>query len=100
MSKLNPNESFGDNFHELIREMIIREIDATQDHFLERKEQEIKNVFAKARREEEERIDSMLEGVHSHTAGQHKELLQLNFRIKELEGTVEDLRFEIRGLHE
>ena len=31
MSKLNPNESFGDNFHELIREMIIREIDAVHD---------------------------------------------------------------------
>ena len=31
MTKLNPNESFGDNFHELIREMIIREIDAVHD---------------------------------------------------------------------
>jgi len=89
MSKLNPNESFGDNFHELIREMIIREIDAMQDHFLEREQNEIKELFAQVKKEEAERIDFMLEGVKSHTA-----------RIKELEGTVEDLRFEIRGLHE
>ena len=54
--------------------MISNEIDSRFDNFLEREQNELKDLFAKVKKEEVERLDLMLEGIKSHTT-----------RIKELE---------------
>ena len=71
-----------DSEHEIIAEslakdlklMISNEIDARFDNFLEREQDELKDLFSKVKKEEVERLDLMLEGIKSHTT-----------RIKELE---------------
>ena len=68
-----------------IKLMIRNEIDARFDNFLEREQSELKDLFAKVKEEESERLEIMLEGIKSHTT-----------RIKELEEFtgIKDLPFE------
>jgi hypothetical protein len=54
--------------------MIRNEIDARFDNFLEREQNELKDLFAKVKEEESERLEIMIKGISSHTT-----------RIKELE---------------
>ena len=54
--------------------MISNEIDSRFDNFLEREQNELKDLFSKVKKEEVERLDLMLEGIKSHTT-----------RIKKLE---------------
>jgi len=71
-----------DSEHQLIAEslakdlklMISNEIDARFDNFLEREQKELKDLFAKVKKEESERLEIMIKGISSHTD-----------RIKELE---------------
>ena len=71
-----------DSEHQLIAEslakdlklMISNEIDARFDNFLEREQNELKDLFAKVKKEESERLEIMIKGIKSHTD-----------RIKELE---------------
>ena len=71
-----------DSEHQLIAEslakdlklMISNEIDARFDNFLEREQKELKDLFAKVKKEESERLEIMIKGIKSHTD-----------RIKELE---------------
>jgi gas vesicle protein len=57
-----------------IKLMIRNEIDSRLDNFLEREQSELKDLFAKVKEEESERLEIMIKGIKSHTD-----------RIKELE---------------
>jgi len=57
-----------------IKLMIASEVDTRINDFLEREQSELQDLFAKVKKEDAERIESILEGVKSHTS-----------RIKELE---------------
>ena len=54
--------------------MISNEIEEKLNTFLEREQNELKDLFAKVKEEESERLEIMLKGIKSHTD-----------RIKELE---------------
>jgi len=64
-----------DSEHQLIAEslakdlklMISNEIDARFDNFLEREQKELKDLFAKVKKEESERLEIMIKGISTHT---------------------------------
>jgi len=64
-----------DSEHQLIAEslakdlklMISNEIDARFDNFLEREQDELKDLFAKVKKEESERLEIMIKGISTHT---------------------------------
>jgi len=47
--------------------MISNEIDSRFDNFLEREQNELKDLFAKVKKEESERLEIMIKGISSHT---------------------------------
>jgi len=64
-----------DSEHQLIAEslakdlklMISNEIDARFDNFLAREQDELKDLFAKVKKEESERLELMIKGISTHT---------------------------------
>ena len=74
MSEEKEKEIIAEALAKDIKLMIRNEIDSRFDNFLEREQSELKDLFAKVKEEESERLEIMIKGIKSHTT-----------RIKELE---------------
>ena len=74
MSEEKEKEIIAEALAKDLKLMIRNEIDSRFDNFLEREQNELKDLFAKVKEEESERLEIMIKGIKSHTT-----------RIKELE---------------
>ena len=74
MSEEKEKEIIAEALAKDLKLMIRNEIDSRFDNFLEREQNELKDLFAKVKEEESERLEIMIKGIKSHTD-----------RIKELE---------------
>ena len=74
MSEEKEKEIIAESLAKDLKLMISNEIDSRFDNFLEREQNELKDLFAKVKEEESERLEIMIKGIKSHTE-----------RIKDLE---------------
>ena len=82
---MSDQEIIAESLAKDLKLMISNEIEEKLKSFLEREQSELKDLFAKVKEEESERLEIMLEGISSHTE-----------RIKALEEFtgIKDLPFE------
>ena len=71
---MSDQEIIAESLAKDLKLMISKEIEEKLNSFLKREQSELKDLFAKVKEEESERLEIMLKGIKSHTD-----------RIKELE---------------
>jgi len=66
-NNMSDQEIIAETLAKDIKLMIRNEIDRLLNSFLEREESELKDLFAKVKEEESERLEIMMKGIKSHT---------------------------------